>query len=452
MNLMNIYNRLPIFAQNMLVTYQGYLYHCKRYGAEYRRFLEELKSRDHTCLERQKAKQNKMLVDFLIYAAEHSPFYREYYCGIDLSRVRTVEDLPLLPILEKETVRQNLAKIYTLSENEANKSNTSGTTGKSMLLLYTKTDSQRRLAYLDFFKWKHGFVHLKMRQATFNSAKVVPPYQRSKIFWRDNRTTRQRIYSGYHCQGDNVPYYIDNLNHYKPHAIDGYPSSLYELAKCIVYGGKKITFAPIAVFPTAEVLPPNYKELIERAFGCPVRDQYASSEGSPFITECSAGRLHLCMDTGVVETDETGDMLVTCFFTHGTPLIRYRIGDQIEPSSDDSPCPCGCGFPTINRIIGRSQDYLQSLSHGRFPSVYLSLVSEEFRNSVKEMQFIQNRPDTIDIYIVADDNYSIIMDDIIQKKLHYSFGDDMNFVIHHVENIPRERSGKFRMVINNLKQ
>lgn len=182
---------------------------------------------------------------------------------------------------------------------------------------------------------------------------------------------------------------------------------------------------------------------------CPVYDQYASSEGAPFVVGCKANHLHYCMDTGIIEFSDNGDILVTCFETHGTPLIRYRIGDRMF-LSDEKKCSCGVDMPIVSSIEGRNSDYILSKQNGKVTSVYLSLVSEDFLNSIQEMQYIQNTIDSVDVYIVADEKYDESMNAIILQKLHYSLGDDMNIYIHIVPELHKESSGKCRFVINNL--
>ena len=290
---------------------------------------------------------------------------------------------------------------------------------------------------------------MKMKRASFNSAKIVPPNQKSNIFWRDNLSIKQRIYSGYHCKGRNLSYYVENIKKYQPASIDGYPSAIFEIAKYINDNSIQLGFKPIAIFPTAETLLPFQKEGIEKAFMCPVYDQYASSEGAPFVVGCKANHLHYCMDTGIIEFSDNGDILVTCFETHGTPLIRYRIGDRMF-LSDEKKCSCGVDMPIVSSIEGRNSDYILSKQNGKVTSVYLSLVSEDFLNSIQEMQYIQNTIDSVDVYIVADEKYDESMNAIILQKLHYSLGDDMNIYIHIVPELHKESSGKCRFVINNL--
>lgn len=446
---MSIYNRSPIFLQNLFTTLQGYAYKRERFGKVYYQAIEELQKRDYSDAAALAAYQKKRLVELADYAYAHSAFYRDFYREVDWERFHATADITLLPILPKETVRQNITRMYTVSASDGVESNTSGTTGTSMCFYYTKEDRQRRMAYLDFFKMQHGYIPMKMKRASFNSSKIVPPKQKRKVFWRTNHAIKQRIYSGYHCKGENLQYYVKNLNRYKPQSLDGYPSALYEVARYILEHKVQMSFRPIAIFPTAETLFPHYKETIEKAFGCPVRDQYASSEGAPFITECKCGHLHYCTDTGVIEFGEGGEMTVTCFETHGTPLLRYQIGDKAFLSKEQY-CTCGCKMPRVDRIEGRSLDYIQSKSNGKFTSIYLSLVSADFMNSVKNMQFVQNDADSVDVYLETDDSYREEMNRTILSKLHYSLGADMEIRIHRVDSIEKDPSGKFRFIINRV--
>lgn len=449
MNLLDIYYKSPIFLQNIFTSLQGYRNSMVRYSHEYNHALKEFSSRDYSNLEELEEYQNSRVRELVKFAFENSPFYRKFYKDIDIDSINTVEDLKQLPILDKELVRENIDDFYTIMPKYAEVSNTSGTTGKSIKFYYTKFDIQRRMAYLDHFKMQHGFIHRKMKKASFTSAKVIPGNQKSKIYWRNNISVRQRIYSGFHCKGDAAKYFVDDLNIYKPHSIDGYPSALYEMAKYIVNNDVKLKFAPIAIFPTAEPLLPHYRELIEKAFGCPVRDQYASSEGAPFITECKCGKLHYCMDTGVIEFDQDGEMIVTCFETHGSPLIRYKIGDRAFLSHETN-CDCGCVMPIVDRIEGRTLDFVYTQDKQKVTAVYLSLVSGDFLNSMKAMQFVQNDFTSVDVYIETDDAYTEDMKQIIIDKLHYSLGIKMEIRVHIVDEIKKDKSGKFKFIINNV--
>ena len=451
MNPMDIYNHMPICIQNVLTSVQGYKYKKQRYGNVYQTALKEYQNRDYSDNKELENYQWRRIEELVKFAISHSPFYKELYKDIDIDNVIAKRDIAALPLLNKEETRNHIEELYALPESECGYVNTSGTTGKSMRFRVSNDDLQRRLAYLDFFKMTHGFLPMKMKRASFSSAKIVPPHQKSHIYWRTNIAINQRIYSGKHCKGKYVKYFVEDLNKYKPESLDGYPSAMYEIAKYINDNHVALSFKPIAIFPTAETLLPHYRKEIEKAFKCPVRDQYASSEGAPFIVECKCGKLHVALDTGMVEFMDDGRMVVTCFETHGTPLIRYDIKDMAVLAQDQK-CECGWNMPIVDHIEGRTIDYVTSPRYGRITSVFLSLVSEEFNNCMKAMQFVQNDANSIDVYLETDDRYRPHMDEIIIDKLHYYMGDEVLVRVHHVKEIEKDPSGKFRFIVNKTKK
>ena len=447
---MKIYYSSPVFIQNVLTSLVGWKYKKLRYGQTYRNHIKELENRDYTKQETQINFQLNELKKIVSYAKRNSPFYSEFYMGIDEKNIQDLNDLKSLPVLNKAIVRISLNEMYTINEKDGNVSHTSGTTGTPLKILFSKEDTQKRMAYLDYFKKKHGFVNLKMKRATFNSSEIIPVGQKRKVFWRNNISIKQRIYSSFHCQEENIKYYISNLNKYKPVAIDGLPSVIYKVARYINRNNLDLTFRPVAIFTTAETLLPHYRNEIEKAFKSPVRDQYASSEGAPFITECTHGALHYNMDTGIIEVLENNAMLITSFTTYGTPLIRYDIGDRILFNENTKKCECGSTHPIVTEIQGRNTDYLQSESKGEVTAVFLSLVSDKFLNSINKMQFIQNDLENIIILVEKGDGYNAEMDNIIVEKMKYYVGEDVTYTIKQVKEIPVAKNGKHRFIINNI--
>ena len=151
------------------------------------------------------------------------------------------------------------------------------------------------------------------------------------------------IYSSFNLTEENMLHYVNSLNRFKPLALDGFFMSLTDIAGYIERHNIKLEFRPIAIFPTSETLTQSGRELLERVFGCKVYDQYASSEGAPFVTECPHQKLHIELASGVFEnvSYNSDEVLVTSFTTHGTPLIRYDIGDSMSFESMTTMCSCG---------------------------------------------------------------------------------------------------------------
>lgn len=448
--LSKIYDSVPFWLQNVLVTIAGYRNSRSRYGKAYFEHKEFLRKFDALSLSEKQEYQCRELVRFVRYAYENSPFYRELYKNVDISKILQVEDLRLLPIVDKEMLRANADQVFTVSPRGMLKDHTGGTTGKSLMVLRTPEDMMKRMAMLDYFKERVGFQHLKMRRATFNGKHVVPPGKK-KIFWRYNHACKQMIYSSFHITEGNARCYIKSLNRFKPHALDGFFSSLIDIANHIERYEIPLEFQPVAIFPTSETLTQPGRELLERVFKCKVYDQYASSEGAPFVTECEHQNLHIELASGIFEYFEQGsdEVLVTSFTTHGTPLIRYRIGDAMRFAPPTTSCPCGRQSPLVESIRGRKLDFVYTAERAKIYSGNIANAFKNLPNSIVKAQVIQERVGELTVKIQVDrEKYECLHEEMLRNEFLHKFGDSTKIAVEQVPSIPRELSGKFMMIKN----
>lgn len=447
------FNISPVFVQNILISTYGYILLKRRYGSVYYKWQKIYLNKEYKDTNEEMDNQLVKLKQFINFAYNNSPFYKKFYCKVNLSNINSLEDLNLLPMLEKEVFRKNLSDIYTLAEQDAVVSYTGGTTGKSLKVLFTRDDMQKRMAYLDAFKIKvSGIDPFKSKKATF-SGRQFTQKNKSTIFWRHNKAYNQRLYSTFDLTKENMPYYLSDLNTFKPDVINGFVSAIYELAKFIEVTNTKLYFVPQAIFTTSETLLPHHRELIERVFKAKIYNQYASAEGAPFITECIGGRLHYNLDTGVIEEIETkygAEILITSFSTHGTPLIRYKIGDKIKFSTNKK-CKCGSIHPLISSIEGRKVEFLLTADNNKVSLSHLADVIKGLPNNVINMQFIQKNIRTIIINLVVDKKtFQKSDEESILFEMNSRFGKTTNILFNYVEDIPREKSGKFSLIKNTL--
>ena len=448
-----IYEKSPIFIQNLMVSINGFFNYFERYGKAYKEYYKELKELDKLKLEEKIEYQNKELVKFINYAYNNSKFYHELYKDINISEIKTVEDLKKLPIVTKEMIRNNINEVVTIERKNAVEGHTGGTTGKSLVVLYTKEDMMKRMAILDYFKEKVGFKNNKMKRATFNGKHIVPQTQNKKVFWRYNLFNKQMIFSSFHLMEENYKYYVECLNKFKPQAIDGFFTSMCDVAKYIERNNLKLDFQPLAIFPTSETLSDEGVKLLERVFKCNVYNQYASSEGAPLITECKCRKLHMNMLDGIFEFKENSDeILITSFTTYGTPLIRYEIGDSII-LSDNQNCKCGNETVIVDKIEGRSRDFLYATNGCKINSGNVSNIFKNVPNAVVKVQIVQEELKKIIIKLVIDKKqYKKDYEGLIISEAKAKLGNDMEVKLDIVDNIEREKSGKYRMIINNVKR
>jgi len=350
-----------------------------------------------------------------------------------------------------------LDSIVTIDEKNAIVSMTGGTTGASMKVLYTKENIQERHAILDSFREQYGY-RLGKKCAWFSGKDIVSEKDINKgICYRDDYINKIRFFSTFHITDSNFEVYWAAFSQFAPEFIVGFPSSVYELCTMASIRGLKLSKPVKTFFPTAETLLPIHRKVISSVLGCQIIDQYASSEGAPFILECEQGSLHLHSLTGVFEVvDENmnpaceGEILVTSFTTEGTPLIRYRIGDRIKLAFKSKQCGCGSHLPLVESIEGRSTDYILTPTGGRVNLGNISNCTKGVKGII-QFQILQQELNTIKVLVVASNDFVTNEKRKFITALEQRFGTNMEINIESVDEIAKEKSGKFRMVKNNIK-
>jgi len=450
-NLVKTY--LPNFIHNILISvYNSYLYK-NRYAGKYRQYRKYFHKFDTATTSELKIEQNRRLTQLLNYAAKHSPYYSKI---IDKKETWIIEDLKSIPILDKKTLIRNIDNIITIPKNNGIVAYTGGTTGASIKVIFTNEDIQERFAALDNFRSKWGY-QLGAKTAWFSGKELLSKKNiKDQKFFKDDLINNIRFFSTFHINTATFDAYWDSFCRYSPEYIIGFPSTVLFL--CNIAKSKKYTYPYKdkikAFFPTAETITLEQKKVIKEVLGCPLIDQYASSEGAPFIFQCKKGSLHINPVTGVFEVVNDffkpctkGQILVTSFSTRGTPLIRYQIEDSIKLSNKN--CECSCVHPVVEYIDGRVDDYLYSPWTGRINLGNLSNITKYIEGIIC-FQAIQKIENLITLNIVADSKFNSKEKEKLLNALYERFGSEMIFKINIVNEIPTERSGKFRIVKNYL--
>lgn len=450
-----IYNRAPHVIQNLLVTLYNYRSYKIRYNGKYAYYKALFKKNESLTLEELKQLQKEKYSKFVSHAVQNSQYYKRTIGSIP--EFNELANISRLPILAKEEIRTNLESIYTIERAQAAISKTGGTTGKSLEVYYKTQDIQERFAMLDNFRSNFGY-ELGKRTAWFSGKNILTARDVKKNrFWKKDYLNNVKYYSTFHIKKEYLVHYINDLIKFKPEYFVGFPSNMLEIAK---YGmNNNLNFPPgilKAIFPTAESILPLDRELIESYFHCGVYDQYASSEGAPFILECTHKKLHLELQSGVFEVldnrnqpAQSGRLVVTSFTTHGTPLIRYDIGDSIALS--DETCTCGNHNPLVKQILGRIDDYIYSPERGKINLGNVSNTLKDIKGIVN-FQAIQNDVDHIVIKIIKDD-VTFTQSQMNKFKQNWvdRIGEQVKLEFEYVQAIPVEKSGKYRLIKNNIK-
>lgn len=438
---------MPFWFQNLGISiYNTYLYKI-RHGGRYKElfdFYSNISGSQNSYLIKEREDR---LTNFLRYATNHSAWYR---------KVAHYKSLQCFPVLTKAELVSNLAEIATVSEKQGVVSYTGGTTGASLKVIYTKEDMQERFAVLDAFRASYGYT-LGKKVAWFSGKSLVTQEDLLKgRCYRDDWINNIRFFSTFHVSEQYFESYWAALNNFNPEFLVGFPSSVYDICNLAEARGLKYSGNVKVFFPTAETVLPMHREVIERVLGCILVDQYASSEGAPFILECEYGIKHIHPLTGIFEVvndkqepADSGELLVTSFTTHGTPLIRYKIGDRITLGPQNTQCKCGSYFPVAESIEGRSTDYILSRENGKVNLGNISNATKDILG-ILSFQLVQDVIDMVTVKVVANTQFTSTEKEKFIFALKLRLGETMAVKLTQVDNIPNEKSGKFRIVVNNM--
>jgi len=456
-----IYLKLPYFLKYILVNIQGFKFKKQRYNKDFYTYYDTYNRLWDEDIDTVKNYQKEALKQLLLDGYTHTVWYRKIMddLGINPEQINAdpYEVLSKMPILEKKDRKNNTESIINTDPKRklVGVGHTSGTTGSP-----TVTHIDLETVNRSFALWKrfHHTIGLDIieRQVRLSGRFVVHPDRKKPPFWVYNKAENQLIMSTYNLVDKNLPHYIDKLNKFKPTLIDGFPTLVTVLSKYINQNNIALTFTPKAICVTAETLYDFQRIEIEKAFKCKVYNQYASSEGSPFITECKAGNLHVNIDSGYFEflnakgeaakPNEVANMVVTSFRNLKTPLIRYNIGDTVI-LSENQQCTCGCAMPIIKKISGREDDILWTEERGY---VTIDIYHEGLEDIIKS-ELIQYSPDKMVLNLIVNGEYTKTMDTILLNHLKERLGKNVNYTINIVDDIPLSANGKFVAVKRKFK-
>jgi phenylacetate-CoA ligase len=133
---------------------------------------------------------------------------------------------------------------------------------------------------------------------------------------------------------------------------------------------------------------PSTKKLIEESWGAKCYDHAGATEVGAFGFECETqpGAIHVNENEFIVEVidpltgqptgpEAKGELVITNLGRIGSPVIRYRTGDLVQPSYE--PCPCGRPFILLDGgVLGRADDMTVVRGVNVFPSAVENVLRE----------------------------------------------------------------------------
>lgn len=450
-----IYSSLPIWAQHASVSLYGFYWHRLRFGFGYQRYFYEYKQREKFALDEWQRWQEQRLHEILELSAQQVPYYLETWNAFE-KKSANVGNLKDLPLLDKNAVRKHPQAFVRQDIRPINVQSfhTSGTTGTPIVAYYTVPELRRSQALREARSLSWAGVSFFMPRATFSGRIVEPDPQSKGPFYRYNIVEKQVYFSAFHLTPNTAKAYIEALHKHRIVWMIGYSFSFYLLAHFVLK--QNIAMPPLkAVITTSEKLTPEMRQTMEKAYDCPIYEEYSTVENAIFASECEQGRLHISPDVSVVEIlrpdgthcefGEIGEVVVTTLSKIYQPLIRFRLGDLA--ALDDKQCPCGRGMPVIREVAGRIEDAVVG-PDGRQIVRFHGIFTDQ--PHILEGQIIQEKLNQVRVKIVPTNGFD--SDDIadIENRVQQRLGASVRVIVETTDCIPRTKAGKFRAVISNL--
>jgi phenylacetate-CoA ligase len=456
----SIYRRAPAWLQTILLNAHALRIDRHRYGPPYRQATQGLIASERWPVEQMRAFQDERVRRLASFTYARSAFYRQLWdvACVKPADIQGVADLRKLPLIDKSVVRDHESQMLTAARANRDWVNghTSGTTGSPLSIWYDRETCIMTNAVDRRQKIWGGMVDDDW-VGMFLGRVIVPLKQVTAPFWRANQIQKQVWFSSFHLSDEWLPQYFREIRKRNLRFLEGYPSTLYILARFLERRGENLPMR--AVFTSSETLLPIQRETIERAFSCRVFDYFGHAERVAFATECEAHEgKHIAEEFGFVEIVDTagasvpdgdaGYLVGTSLYNTAMPLFRYRTSDVTSILPE--PCVCGRTLRRIRDVTTKAEDTVLT-PDGRMISP--SVLTHPFKPLVQVLksQIIQERLDHITVKILPSSEFTSSDRDHLIRELQSRLGPSMSIDIEIVSDIARERSGKYRWVISHVR-
>jgi len=450
----SIYYKSPVILQNLAVSAMGLKLRAERYTPAGDRKYKELMETQHYSQEQMRDYQADAFARLARHAINNTVYYSTWakQQNINAQDIKSIADLARFPVIEKSFIRENAA-LFKAAQLASNVKpiilHTSGTTGTPLPVF---TDANSRSEHYAFFSRLRAWYGVESddRRATLFGRIIMPAAQKQPPFWRYDAAQKNLLMSSYHLSTNNLIHYYNKLHDYQPQEIFSYPSSIIRLAEFILAQG----LPPLKLkllMTTAEHLHDWQKKLLQQAFDAPLVNQYGCTEMAFFVSTLPDGNFCFHPEHGIAEVRQAssalssvgeGELIVTGLVNYSMPVIRYAIGDTVT-LGDVNPH----GFQQLLEVHGRKDDVIYMLDgtpDGRLDPIFKG------GSGIKEAQILQRETGDITLRLVPDSTYSTEAGLALQRELIKRVG-DINIVIELVNEIPKQKNGKFKPVISEYK-
>lgn len=441
------------FKKDLKLTYRGaYTRILKRHFGPFSKRRVWLEKTQYYSADQLKQLQLELLQYLIQHVYETVPFYRTYMQqkGFTPDDIRSLQDIERFPIITKADLkREGTAFVSTKFKDKYIRTvHTGGTTGATLPIRRDLRSIQTEHAFVRRqFDW--ASVKMSDRIAYLTWRRVAAPNDTQRLYGYDAALKELHL-STINLSEANILPFAEVMRKYRVKALNAYPSAAFFMAKGLLE--KNRTLPLKAVLTTSETLGPSQREVIEKAFECPVYDYYGSAERVCYIHTCDKGSYHILPEYGLTELlaaeGQDGDIrrvVATGFWNLAMPLIRYDIGDLVQVRQ--GACSCGRAFPMVQRIVGREGTYIRTPSGrilGAMAIEYIlaRVLYSMYKMPILEGQIIQEAENLIVLEFVAMQSFTDEDETHLLAMLREELPNEMEVSVRKVDKMKQTVSGK----------
>ncbi|ELY1979442.1 phenylacetate--CoA ligase [Flavobacterium psychrophilum] len=374
-----------------------------------------------------KSFQEQKLLELLAYINQNSPYYKRLFAktAIDISKIKTLEDLQLLPVTSKEDLQKYNDDFLCVPVTKIiDYATTSGTLGEPVTFGLTDNDLER-LAYNEAISF--DCAGIKEGDVVQMMTTIDRRFMAGLAYFLGLRKMKVGVIR----VGAGIPeLQWDSILKYKPTHLITVPSFLLKLIEYaennnIDYNKSSIKGA-ICIGESLRNQDFSMSVLsrkITDKWNIKLFSTYASTEMSTAFTECehSIGGHHhpeliiievLDENNKPVKNGESGELTFTTIGVEAMPLVRFKTGDIVQ--LHDKPCACGRNTLRVGPVIGRKQQMIKYKGTTLYPPAMNDVLThfENIENHIIEISTNDLGTDEILIKIAVKNKSEVFLQEL----------------------------------------
>ncbi|RKN16029.1 phenylacetate--CoA ligase family protein [Micromonospora musae] len=389
------------------------------------------------------------------YCLTRVPFYRSWRSEHGLpTSIGRPSDLRHFPTLDKEVLISRSAEVFASGSTKRAYS-TGGSTGQPTRFPRGQAETTDRWVnnYLGRAWW--GIRPLEPQVLLWGHAHLFGSGLKGRIAQAKRATAdgilNIRRLNAYDLSEPALQAHYRVIRDQNPVSLVGYTSAVFKLARYIEREGLDLGDKSQlrGVILSAETASDADLATIERVFGATALIEYGAAEtGLMAMSQGEPRAIRVLWDSFVCLVSDDGSLTVTTLDDRLFPLINYAIGDCVEPTDAVD----GNAFQ-FRSILGRRQEVVQVASAQGILDLSPILPVHILKSypGIVGVQFRQERPDALHIYVEADHELDLDgVSSFFARELRQDHPDLRadSFTFHQVADQARTRAGKHALFLS----